>query len=75
MYEDLRKEVEESGGFDDEVDNDLESMNTYRYTQDHFLGMTPLQRFIIALMLFLIVLISSALWLLVTERIVPPWLY
>lgn len=74
MYEDLRKDVDDSGGFDDEADNDLDSMSTYRYTQDHFLGMTPLQRFIIALMLFLIVLISSALWLLVTERIVPPFI-
>lgn len=73
MYEDLRKDVEESGGFDD-ADNDMESMDTYRYTQNHFLGMTPLQRFIIALMLFLVVLIMSALWLLVTEKIVPPFI-
>lgn len=73
MYEDLRKDVEESGGFDD-ADNDMESMDTYRYTHNHFLGMTPLQRFIIALMLFLVVLIMSALWLLVTEKIVPPFI-
>lgn len=74
MYEDLRKEAEESGTFE-EADTDYESMDTYRYTQDHFLGMTPLQRFIIALMLFLFVLITSALWLLVTEKIVPPFVY
>lgn len=75
MFEDLRKEVDESGSFDEEADNDYDSMSTYRYRQDHFLGMTPVQRFIIAVMLFLMVLISSALCLLVTEKIIPPGLF
>lgn len=75
MFEDLRKEADESGSFDEGAENDYDSMSTYRYQQDHFLGMTPVQRFIIAVMLFLMVLISSSLCLLVTEKIIPPGLF
>lgn len=75
MFEDLRKQVDESGSFNEGGDDDFDSMSTYRYQQDHFLGMTPVQRFIIAVMLFLMVLISSAFCLLVTEKIIPPGLY
>ena len=39
------------------------------------LGMTPLQTFIIALMLLLITCLLSTFCLLVTGRVVPPFLY
>lgn len=74
MFDDLRKQVDESDGFD-EPENDFNSIGTYRYTQRHFLGMTAAQRFIIALMLFIMVLITSTFCLFVTEKIVFPGFY
>jgi len=38
---------------------------------ENFLGMTPVQRFIVALMLFLMVCVTGTFFLLVTEKIVP----
>jgi hypothetical protein len=42
--------------------------------ETHFLGMTPAQRMVIALLLMLIVLIIGAFFLLATGKIVPPFL-
>jgi hypothetical protein len=75
MFDDLRRQVDASDGFDDEVERDFDSIGTYRYTQHHFLGMTAAQRFIIALMLFIMVVITSTFCLFVTERIVFPGFY
>jgi hypothetical protein len=75
MFNDLRQQADDSKGFDAESENDLDSIGTYHYSQRHFLGMTPAQRFIIALMLFLIVLITSTFCLFVTEKIIPPGFY
>ena len=41
----------------------------------HFLGMTPVQRFIITAMLLVITCLLSAFCLLVTQKVVPPFLY
>lgn len=75
MFEDLRKQADDSDGFDAELEDDFDSPSTYRYKPRYFLGMTPAQRFVIALMLFLMVLISGAFCLLVTEKIIPPGFY
>jgi hypothetical protein len=75
MFDDLRKQVDDSDGFDAEPEDDFDSLSAYSYRPRHFLGMTPTQRFIIALMLFLMVLISSAFCLFVTEKIIPPGFY
>jgi hypothetical protein len=75
MFDDLRKQADDSDGFDDELENDFDSINAYSYRPRHFLGMTPVQRFVIALMLFLIVIITSAFCLFVTEKIIPPGFY
>jgi hypothetical protein len=40
----------------------------------YFLGMSPAQRFIVAVMLLMIVCIVGAFALLVTEKVVPPFL-
>jgi hypothetical protein len=39
-----------------------------------FLGMTPVQRFIVAVMLLMMVIILGVLFLLVTSKIVPPFM-
>jgi len=43
--------------------------------QGRFLGMTPLQRFIIAAMLLALTCLFSALSLLVTQRVVPQFMH
>lgn len=75
MFDDLRQQADDSDSFDAESENDFDSIGTYRYSQRHFLGMTPAQRFIIALMLFLMVLITSTFCLIVTEKIIFPGFY
>ncbi len=42
-----------------------------RAKSKHFLGMTPIQRFIIALMLLVVICVSAGFLLIVTGRIVP----
>jgi hypothetical protein len=70
MLDDLRKEADTSL-FDEAV----EETPTYSPPPSgHFLGMTPFQRFIIAVMLLAIVLLLSASCLLVTEKVVPPFM-
>jgi hypothetical protein len=75
MFNDLRQQADDSSSFDSEAENDFDSISSYRYTQRHFLGMTPAQRFIIALMLFIMVLIISTFCLFVTEKIIFPGFY
>lgn len=74
MFDDLRKQVDDTEGFDAESD-ERDLVGAYRYSERHFLGMTPSQRFIIALMLLFMVVISSAFCLFVTEKIIPPGFY
>ncbi len=73
MLDDLRKEGGEMSFLDeDEAIPDYEESDESRRL---FLGMTPVQRFVIAVMLLLILCILSTFCLLVTERIVPPQLF
>lgn len=75
MFDDLRQQVDDTNGFDAGNDDDLDSYKAYRSRPRYFLGMSPAQRFVIALMLFFMVLITSALCLFVTEKIIPPGFY
>ena len=43
-----------------------------RKSESRFLGMTSLQRFVVALMLFFMTCVLGAFCLIVTERVVPP---
>jgi hypothetical protein len=43
-------------------------------TRRHFLGMSPVQRFVIALMLLFLVCLLGSFFLLVTEKIVLPFI-
>ncbi|MGD2155345.1 MAG: hypothetical protein PVG32_00610 [Anaerolineales bacterium] len=73
MLDDLRKEGGEMSFMDEEEPTpDFEETPEDRQL---FLGMTPVQRFVIAVMLLFIICILSAFCLLVTERVLPPQLF
>lgn len=71
MFDDFRKQNEDSTFPDDEIN---EEVSFGISDQDHqFLGMTPVQRFIVAVMLLLMTIILGVLFLLVTSKIAPPF--
>lgn len=72
MLDDLRQQSDEDFFSEDE--------DVYAYTEAsvpasaQFLGMTPVQRFVIAAMLLLMVCILGSFFLLVSEKIYLPFL-
>ncbi len=70
MLDDLREQADSSLFIDDEVDEFEEEDAGERL----FLGMTAVQRFVIAVMLLLMVCILGTFCLLITERVYPPML-
>ena len=75
MLDNLRESASQSPFFQDELpqpDKQPEPQN--RPPSQPFLGMTPVQRFIIALMLFLMTCLVGSFFLLVTEKVVLPFL-
>lgn len=73
MLDDLREHADTSPLFDLEDEAVLEELKIA--TERPFLGMSPAQRFVIALMLFLMTFILGSFCLLVFERIMPPFLF
>jgi len=74
MLDDLREQASESDFFmGDENDFEYSDVKISRPTVRHFLGMTPLQRFVIAVMVLLMVCVLGSFFLLVTERIYLPF--
>jgi hypothetical protein len=76
MLDELREQADTSPYYDDDDDEKEEDAQYFRmmYESDRpFLGMTPSQRFVITLMLFIMVLILGTSILLVTEIVVPPF--
>jgi hypothetical protein len=73
MFEDFRKQTEDAAFPDEEPEAQLPIEAPFNEDQ-HFLGMTPVQRFVVALMLLLMIVIVGLLFLLVTSKIVPPFL-
>lgn len=69
MFDDLREQA--SSPYFEDVDQEPEEFIIE--TQSQFLGMSPFQRFIIAIMLFLIVLLIGSFALLVLGRVMPPF--
>jgi len=71
MLEDFRAQANASS-FDEEEQKAYEesAVETHR----HFLGMSPVQRFVIALMLLFLVCLLGSFFLLVTEKIVLPFI-
>jgi hypothetical protein len=70
MFEDFRKQAEEADFSDEDQEADLRGKTSHN--NQLFLGMTPVQRFIIALMLLFMITILGLLFLMVTSRIVLP---
>jgi hypothetical protein len=73
MFDDFRKQTEDAS-FPDEVQKEEPSGETPFGEQRNFLGMTPAQRFIIALMLLVMTIVLGVLFLLVTSKIAPPFI-
>ena len=72
MFEDFRKQIDDNSFSDEEqaemsLDKDKD--------KGYFLGMTPVQRFILAFMLLIITVMVGVLFLLVTSKVVPPAMY
>jgi len=75
MLDDLRNDAKSS--FEDTPDllqdeNDLAQLSPRRRQRPPFLGMSPAQRFLLALLLFLMVCVLGAFCLIVFEKIVLP---
>lgn len=75
MLDDLRNDAKSS--FEDtpellEDENDLAQLSPRRRQRPPFLGMSPAQRFLLALLLFLMVCVLGAFCLVVFEKIVLP---
>jgi hypothetical protein len=73
MLDDFRQQADASI-LDEELPPEPEQ-TPRRRSSGRFLGMTPFQRFIIAVILLTITCLLSSFCLLVTERVVPPFLY
>lgn len=72
MLDDLRKDADE---IDYEELGSQELLDERPEIADlRFLGLTPLQRLIIALMVLVIIVLLGVLWLLVNGKIVPPFM-
>jgi hypothetical protein len=75
MFEEFRDDAINDTNFIDEV-NESEDYNFEEPTKPkgHLLGMSPIQRLIIAIMLFVITCVLSAFCLLITQKVIPPFL-
>jgi len=78
MFEEFRQEADDysfESAFDEEEEQDIYSLKEEPAPKERpFLGMTPVQRFVIAVLLLMMTCILSTFFLLVTERIAPPFL-
>jgi len=71
MLDDLRNEadfVEEGAG-----EYEYQEAVAVEGSQTQLLGMTPVQRFVIALMIFMVICILGSFFLLITEKIWLPF--
>jgi hypothetical protein len=71
MFEDFRKQAE-AADFPEEEQEESLQVETSHNDKNRFLGLNPMQRFILALMLMFMVIILGLLFLLVTEKIAFP---
>jgi hypothetical protein len=69
MFDDFRKQIDDTSFFNED---DKQPQSEMLKQKHYFLGMMPVQRFIVALMLLLMTIILGVLFLLVTSRISLP---
>lgn len=74
MFEDFRKQIDDSSFPDGEQTEEPAPKIKVQDTV-YFLGMTPVQRFILATMVLVITVLLGILFLLVTSKIVPPSMF
>ena len=74
MLDDRREQASDSDFFKGEEDGfEYSNAKASRKAIRPFLGMTPIQRFVIAVMILLMVCVMGSFFLLVTERIYLPF--
>lgn len=71
MFEDFRKQLLDDE-FPDEDQKKAPSIDISSVEPHYFLGLRPVQRFIVAFLLLVMTFALGVLFLLVTSRIVPP---
>ena len=76
MLDNLREKASEPDFFsgEDEAPIGYSDFSEAKARPQLFLGMTPLQRFVIAVLIFLMVTVMGAFALLVTEKVFLPFL-
>jgi len=72
MLDDFREQADSESFFDEEEANEYDEVPVQTRTQ--FLGMTPVQRFVIAFLLLAIVCLIGTFALLATEKVVLPFI-
>ncbi len=73
MFEDFRKQAEQADFSDEQQEDELQVKHPNAH-QGQFLGLNPMQRFIVALMLLFMIIVLGVLFLLVTSKITFPFL-
>jgi hypothetical protein len=73
MFEDFRKQIDDSAFFDDDQNAEILEVNPFEEPRK-LLGLTPVQRFFVAFMLLMMTIILGVLILLVTSKIALPFL-
>ncbi|MCJ7703542.1 MAG: hypothetical protein MUO62_18320 [Anaerolineales bacterium] len=74
MLDDLRERASESDFYsEEETSFDYNQEPKSKETLKLFLGMTPVQRLVIAVMILLMICVMSSFFLLVTEKIYLPF--
>jgi hypothetical protein len=72
MFEDFRKQAEQSNFLEENPEEELRP-KAPRNEGEYFLGLTPIQRFIVAFMLLCMTIILGVLFLIVTSKVVFPF--
>ena len=72
MLDDFREQAGSSSFFDEEESNEYDEVPIE--TQKQFLGMSPVQRFVIAFLLLAIVCLIGTFALLATEKVILPFI-
>ena len=73
MFEDFRKQAEQAALQHEIQDDDLH-LESASPDDDRILGMTPPQRFVLAMMLLVMTIIIGSLFLVVTSKFALPFL-
>jgi len=72
MLDDFREQADSESFFDEEEANEYDEVPVQ--TRAQFLGMTPVQRFVIAFLLLAIVCLIGTFALLATEKVILPFI-